>query len=183
MIWAHHIRKDKRRFDTVLKTLVHKKIVDSPSYVSFTSATPHTPPGVLIRLIVKHSKGIDISAEDVNNALALAKESNVLIQAEVVDLESDFIIKQGYYDVIICFNYLQRSRIPQIKGGLRPGGVIVYETFIIDQATLFGKPRNPDFLLKHNELLDMFRDFRCLRYREGIIEGQKAVASIIAEKI
>jgi len=128
-------------------------------------------------------EGIDISAEAVSNALNLAKELNVVIKAEVVDLEGDFSIKKGYYDVIICFNYLQRSLIPQIKDGLRPGGMIVYETFIMEQATLFGKPKNPDFLLKHNELLDIFRDFRCLRYREGIIEEQKAAASIIAEKI
>ena len=59
---------------------------------------------------------------------------------------------------------------------------MVYETFIIDQAQ-FGKPRNPDHLLMHNELLNMFRDFRCLRYREGIIESGKAIASIIAEKV
>ncbi|HBF43643.1 MAG TPA: SAM-dependent methyltransferase, partial [Desulfobacteraceae bacterium] len=37
--------------------------------------------------------------------------------------------------------------------------------------------------LKHNELLDLFRDFRCLRYREGIFENRKTIASIIAEKI
>jgi len=59
--------------------------------------------------------------------------------------------------------------------------MVVYETFIVDQAQ-FGKPENPDYLLRHNELLNMFRDFRCLRYREGILEGRKAVASIIAEK-
>jgi 2-polyprenyl-3-methyl-5-hydroxy-6-metoxy-1,4-benzoquinol methylase len=127
--------------------------------------------------------GIDISTEAANDALALAKEFDVVINIEAVDLEGDYSIKKGYYDVIICFNYLQRSLIPQIKGGLRPGGIIVYETFIVDQATLFGKPKNPDFLLKHNELLDMFLDFRCLRYREGIIENRKAVASIVAEKI
>lgn len=128
-------------------------------------------------------QGVDISTEAVNDALVLARELNVVIMAEVIDLESGFHIKKGYYDVIICFNYLQRSLIPQIKDGLRPGGMIVYETFIMEQATLFGKPKNPDFLLEHNELLEMFRDFRCLRYREGIIENQKAVASIVAEKI
>ena len=82
---------------------------------------------------------------------------------------------------IICFNYLQRSLIPQIKKGIRSGGMVVYETFIVDQAQ-FGRPRNPDHLLKHNELLDMFREFRCLRYREGILEERKAVASLIAQK-
>ena len=60
--------------------------------------------------------------------------------------------------------------------------MIVYETFIVDQAR-FGKPRNPDHLLKHNELLHMFRDFRCHRYHEGVIADKKAVAGIIAEKI
>jgi hypothetical protein len=68
-----------------------------------------------------------------------------------------------------------------MKDGLRTGGMVVYETFIVDQAR-FGKPKNPDHLLKHNELLDLFCDFRCLRYREGIFESRKAIASIIAEK-
>ena len=36
-------------------------------------------------------------------------------------------------------------------------------------------PKNPAYLLKHNELLDSFRDLRCLRYREGIIENRKAI--------
>ena len=72
--------------------------------------------------------------------------------------------------------------MPQIKGGLRSGGMVVYETYLIDQPR-FGKPRNPDYLLKHNELLDIFRGFRCLRYCEGIIENRKAVAGIVAEKI
>jgi hypothetical protein len=67
-----------------------------------------------------------------------------------------------------------------MKNGLQRGGMIVYETYILEQAQ-FGKPKNPDYLLKHNELLNMFRELRCLRYREGIFEGPKAIASIIAE--
>ncbi len=128
-------------------------------------------------------EGIDISPEAVHNALELAEIAGVTIKAEIADLEGGYTIDQGTYDVIICFNYLQRSLISHIKAGLRKGGMAVYETFIVDQAELFSRPRNPDYLLKHNELLDMFRDFRCLRYHEGIIEGQKAVAGIIAEKI
>jgi tellurite methyltransferase len=126
-------------------------------------------------------EGIDISSEAVRDALKRARSVGVSLEARVADLEGDYRIERGAYHVILCFNYLQRSLIPQIKEGLRVGGMVVYETFIIDQAR-FGKPRNPDYLLKHNELLEMFRDFRCLRYREGIAEKERAVASIIAEK-
>ncbi len=125
--------------------------------------------------------GIDSSREAIDSALALAKEKQVEISTRLVDLERDSFIREETYDVIICFNFLQRSLIPHIKNGLRPGGVIVYETYIVDQAQ-FGKPTNPDYLLKHNELLSFFREFRCLRYREGIMAKGKAVAGIITQK-
>ena len=127
-------------------------------------------------------EGIDVSHEAVNNAMELARISGVDIRGIEADLEGDYSIKNDAYDVIICFNYLQRPLIPDIKNGLRIGGMIVYETFIVDQAQ-FDKPRNPRYLLQHNELLRMFRDFRCLLYHEGIIDKRRAVAGIIAEKI
>ncbi|HJX12142.1 MAG TPA: methyltransferase domain-containing protein [Dehalococcoidales bacterium] len=126
--------------------------------------------------------GIDISAETVAAAREAARRAGVTLTAKVADLEGGYRIEKNAYDVIICFNYLQRSLVPAMKKGVRPGGMVVYETFIIDQAQ-FGRPRNPDFLLRHNELLEMFRDFRCLRYREGIIEDRKAVAGIVAQKV
>ena len=127
-------------------------------------------------------EGVDISTEAVNMAQELARKSGVNLKARLADLESNYRIRKNSYDVIICFNYLYRHLITQIKNGLRTGGMVVYETFIVDQAR-FGKPKNPDHLLKHNELLDLFRDFRCLRYREGIFESRKAIASIIAQKL
>lgn len=127
-------------------------------------------------------EGVDISPEAVSAALESADKAGVMIKVQVADLEKAFHIRGDAYNVIICFNYLQRSLIPEIKGGLRHGGMIVYETYIVDQAQ-FGKPKNPDYLLKHNELLDMFRELRCLRYREGIFEGSRAIASMVAQKV
>jgi tellurite methyltransferase len=126
--------------------------------------------------------GVDGSHEAVRRAMEWAEESGVHLNVQVADLEADYHIDPGGYDVIICFNYLQRSLIPRIKAGVRTGGMVVYETFILEQGR-FGKPANPHYLLKHNELLDMFREFRCLRYREGIIDRRKAIASILAEKV
>ena len=127
-------------------------------------------------------EGVDISSEAVNLAMESALKAGVTIRGQVVDLDKHYLIQEDTYDVILCFYYLQRSLISQIRKGLRLGGMVVYETFIVDQAQ-FGKPKNPDYLLKHNELLEMFREFRCLRYREGIFEGPIAIASIIAQKV
>ena len=95
-------------------------------------------------------EGVDMSPEAVNTALESAEKVGVFIRAQIADLEGNYYIEKGAYDVIICFNYLQRSLISQIKDGLRQGGMVVYETFIVDQIQ-FGKPKNPDYLLKHHQ--------------------------------
>lgn len=126
-------------------------------------------------------EGVDISAASIQAALTLAESRRVKIETVVADLEDDYRIKPERFDVILIFNYLQRTLIPQIKNGLKKGGMVVYETFTIDQPQ-FGHPQNPDYLLRYNELLDYFRDFRILRYREGIFNRSTARASIIAQK-
>ena len=127
-------------------------------------------------------EGVDTSREAVQRALALARAEGVSIKTRVEDLEKIPYIDEEAYDLVICFNYLQRSLMPQMKNWVKPSGMLVYETFIVDQLQ-FGKPRSPDHLLRHNELLRMFRDFRVLRYREGVIEDKKAIASILAQKV
>jgi tellurite methyltransferase len=129
-------------------------------------------------------EGVDVSSEAVESAQMLADSHGVKFNAHIVDLELGYKIPPEEYDVIICFNYLQRSLLQDIRNGVKRGGVVVYETYIVDQAQ-YGNPKNPDHLLKHNELLDIFRGFRCLRYREGLFQeiGRlKAIASIVAQK-
>ncbi len=126
-------------------------------------------------------EGVDISAGMIAEAQKLAAEAGVDIQASAADLENGYCFKAKGYEVIICFNYLYRPLMVSIKEALKPGGIIVYETYITDQAR-WGKPKNPEHLLRHNELLDTFRDFRVLRYREGIMEDRKAVAGLVAQK-
>jgi len=126
-------------------------------------------------------EGVDMSEDAVDTALALAEGEGIKIRAEVADLEKGYCIAANAYDLIVCFNYLQRSLFAAIETGLKSGGMVVYETFIVDQIQ-FGRPRNPDHLLKYNELLQRFRNLRVLRYHEGIMNDQKAVAGIIAQK-
>jgi len=128
--------------------------------------------------------GCDISEVAVEKSKLLAARSNVQLNAFVADLEK-YKIAPNKYDLITCIYYTQRNLIPQIKDGLKKGGMVLFETYTIDQlkyGTDASGPKNPAYLLKRNELLDLFRDFHILYYREGEIADNKSVASLIAQK-
>ena len=74
--------------------------------------------------------------------------------------------------VIVC-NYLYRPLFEDLIRALAPGGVLLYETFARGNE-VYGKPRNPDHLLKSGELLDVVRGrLQVVAYRHGIVEGDK----------
>ncbi|MCB1670966.1 MAG: methyltransferase domain-containing protein [Gammaproteobacteria bacterium] len=86
------------------------------------------------------------------------------------------------FDVILVFNYLHRPLIPAIRDSLVAGGLLLYETFTVDQAKL-GRPRNPDFLLKPGELRNWFDDWEILSEFEGFQESPpRCYASLVARK-
>ena len=126
--------------------------------------------------------GCDISEIAVKKALDLAKENNVKIHTFVADLET-YKLPKDTYDVIACFYYLQRGLVPQMKEALKLGGMIIYETYTIENRERgFEGPKNKDYLLKPNELLDLFKDLKIIYYRELVLNNKKAIASLIAKK-
>jgi len=52
-------------------------------------------------------------------------------------------------------NYLHRPLFPLLVDALREGGVLIYETFMLGNER-FGRPSNPNFLLRPGELLEAF---------------------------
>ena len=127
---------------------------------------------------------MDISAVALEEARKTAQAKKLNINFIVADLDHAEL-PEAAYDLIVNFNFLERALIPKIKSALKPGGFIVFETFLIDQKEI-GHPRNPAYLLGHNELLDLFRDFRVLYYREGkMVEGAKEAyrAGLFAQKV
>ncbi len=55
------------------------------------------------------------------------------------------------FDLVVVTNYLHRPILGSIIGAVAPGGLLLYETFAIGNER-FGKPSNPDFLLRPGEL-------------------------------
>jgi len=108
---------------------------------------------------------IDISAVGLQQAQRQADQKGRTLNLIQADLAS-FEFPDSAYDLILNINFLLRPLVPKIKNALRPGGYIIFDTYLIDQQDL-GHPRNPAYLLNHNELLDLFRGFRILCYQEG----------------
>lgn len=91
-------------------------------------------------------------------------------------------LEEEHYRGILVFRYLHRPLMPCIKKGIRKGGLVIYETFTIDQAR-YGRPRNPDFLLKPGELADWFQDWQVIHVFGGLLEAPiRAVAQIVCRK-
>ena len=129
---------------------------------------------------------VDISEKGLKKARKLAQEKGVKITTFLVDLDQYHIQKERY-DLIANFYFLKRRLITRIKKGLRKGGRVIFETYLLEHRALgTGGPKQAKYFLKPNELLRLFKDLRILFYREGIFrEGGKrrAIASLIAEKI
>jgi hypothetical protein len=91
---------------------------------------------------------------------ALAAASGPGIGTLAFDLEHpeaashpDWPLLPGVFAGIVVSNYLHRPLMLPLLDSLVPGGVLIYETFASGNGQ-FGKPSNPDFLLKPGELLE-----------------------------
>ena len=121
----------------------------------------------------RHSKvfldlGHPVTALDRNlSRLALARDTPGFTALES-DLEdgSPWPLAGRRFGAVVVTNYLYRPLYPAIIAGLAPGGLLIYETFALGNER-FGKPRNPDHLLKPGELLEAVRGtLRVIAYED-----------------
>jgi SAM-dependent methyltransferase len=76
------------------------------------------------------------------------------------------------FDGIVVTNYLHRPLFDILKGSLKEGGTLIYETFMVGNER-FGRPSNPAFLLRPGELLEAFADLGVLGFEEGDVTSPK----------
>ena len=115
------------------------------------------------------TRGARVTAVDRDTA-ALQKLAAIAgVTVECRDLEGDaWPYVASSFDAAVVCNYLWRSTFAALLATLKPGGVLLFETFM-DGNERYGKPSRPDFLLRSNELLALTRDeFRVIAYEEGI---------------
>lgn len=86
------------------------------------------------------------------------------------------------YSAILGFRYLHRPLFAAIRKAVEPGGLVIYETFTVENRR-FGRPDNPDFLLQRGELKTIFEDWELIHYFEGIRPNpDRGIAQIVVRK-
>ena len=120
------------------------------------------------------ARGCNVTAVDRDPEFAQSLASEPNIEFIAADLEDGpWPLGDTRFDVVIVTNYLHRPLFPALKNALAPGGLLIYETFAVGNAA-FGRPSNPDYLLRPRELLDAFgADMRVLAFEDGFTAQPK----------
>lgn len=167
--------------------------LDEPPDALLVEAAEMAPPGEALDLacgagrhaVYLASLGWRVTAVD-NSAVALAalraRSEGLAVKAHRADLENGgFRVAPGAYDLACDFYFLHRELFPQIREGVRPGGLFVAAIHLVDPSAAAG-PRHPDFLLAPGELRCVFADWKIAFYSEAPGKAGRRVARLIARR-
>ena len=106
--------------------------------------------------------GVDRDGE----ALAAVRGVGELIEADIET--GPWPLAGRRFGAVVVTNYLWRPLLPTVVASVAAGGVLIYETFALGNASV-GKPANPDFLLRPGELLHACAALHVVAYEDGFL--------------
>jgi len=114
------------------------------------------------------SRGHAVEAVDRDAAAVAALADAAGVTTRQADLEGGPWPYYGeVFEGIVVSRYLHRPLMPNLLAALGPGGILIYETFMVGNERL-GKPENPAFLLRAGELLELVRKrFTVIAFEQG----------------
>ncbi len=118
-------------------------------------------------------QGFRVMAVDINIAGLDDLTGHPALATLEADLENGpWPLGNAEFGGVIVTNYLWRLLFPRIREAVAPGGVLIYETFAVGNEQ-YGKPSNPDFLLREGELMDWFSDWQVVGFEQTYTEIHK----------
>lgn len=134
--------------------------------------------------LAEHGYGvdaIDISSVALERARQNAAERNVAINWIELDLES-CALPEERYDLIVMVRYVNSALLSALIERLEDGGYLLCEEHLVTNRDVVG-PKNPDFRVRPNELLDLARSLRVLYYHEGLVEDPDGQLAALAQLV
>lgn len=111
-----------------------------------------------------HAVAVDIDTDGLGDLVDLADTEIIAADLE----QGSWPLGDRRFDAVLISNYLHRPHFARLPGLLRAGGVLLVDTFGAGNET-YGRPRNPDFLLRPGELLQAFAgSLQIIAYEHGV---------------
>lgn len=128
----------------------------------------------------------DLSPVAIERLTGWAAERGLRLDAAVRDICLDPPAPESF-DVVVVTHFLDRALAPALGAAPRPGGLLIYQTFIRESVTDCG-PADPRFRLAPNELLQLFPDLIVRAYREegragDTTLGTRDIAMLVAQRV
>jgi SAM-dependent methyltransferase len=137
---------------------------------------PLVRPGTVLDMACGSGRHARFFLERNFNVVAIDRDPQDIPGARFIraDLEdgSPWPLPGERFEAIVVTNYLHRPLFALLAGSLAPGGVLIYETFMLGNER-FGKPSNPAFLLRPGELRETFKDLTLKGFEEGEVTEPK----------
>lgn len=129
---------------------------------------------------------IDLDGAAIERGQDLATAHGAKVEWREVDLAGTWPAL-GTFDVVLCFNYLDRGKVAALRDLVAPGGAILMETFLTAQRHLGWGPQSDAHLLMPGELPKLLAPLAVAHQREVIepVEGERwrAIASAFAQRL
>jgi SAM-dependent methyltransferase len=163
----------------------HADLAPSPWVARFAHLVP--PGARLLDVAAGHGRHARYFADRGARVLAIDRDATALralaprpdIETRVLDLEAGaWPLPDEVFDAIVVVRYLHRPLFSHLLASLAPDAVLLYETFAAGNE-VYGRPANPDFLLRPGELLEIVRDrLRVVAFEQGMERSAERAAVV-----
>jgi len=123
--------------------------------------------------------GVDLATDRLIAARRALIGRRLPVLQWAADLDT-YPLPREHFDLLFCTRFLLRARWDDLKGCVRPGGFVMYETFTVGQIARGFGPSSPDHLLQPGELEAAFSDWSLLHSEE--VAEPSATARLVARK-
>jgi SAM-dependent methyltransferase len=129
--------------------------------------------GRITRFLLAEGFSVVALDKDVSGLGDISSTQNLEIVQADLETGTTFPLQGRRFSGIVVVNYLHRPLFTALTDALGKGGVLIYQTFMQGNEA-YGRPSNPDFLLKENELKDAFgKDLNVIAFEQGFTEHPK----------
>jgi tellurite methyltransferase len=126
--------------------------------------------------------GVDLSVEGLRLLDRRARSEGLPVLPVLADAGA-FLVRPRSFDLVVNTFFLLREAFPLLRQALRPGGLLLFETFSVLELDELGGDIRREFALEQGELLRAFPDLQVLLHEEGIFErdeGERGLARLVA---